>query len=165
MNLTTRIDEHLENFRTIESQILQLLDGMDYCLDWKPDSSAWSARQVVYHLLETPEGGLHQVLWGMLSGEMAEFDIWADLDNLTPDRLAYDTEQLREDIGEFFRGMAEVLGTATDDDLDTKAILARHRVRGRENERTLQDLLDGIFAHHWGGHLDQIRELRTSLGM
>jgi hypothetical protein len=163
--LTTRIDEHLENLRSTESQLLRLLDGMDYCLDWKPDPSAWSARQVVYHLLETPEGGLHQVLWGMLSGEMEEFDIWADLDNLTPDRLAYDTEQMREDIGEFFRGMAEALGTATDDDLDAKAILARHRVRGRDDERTLQNLLDGIFAHHWGSHLDQITELRTSLGM
>ena len=165
MNLTTRIDEHLENCRKIEAQILQLLDGMDYCLDWKPDASAWSARQVVYHLLETPEGGLHQVLWGMISGELDEFDVWADLDNLTPDRLSYDTEQLREDIGTFFRGMAEALETATDDDLDAKAVLFHSRVRGRTDERTLQKLLEGIFDHHWRAHLDQIRELRTSLGM
>jgi len=163
--LTTRIDEHLENFREIEAQLLRFLDGMDYCLDWKPEASAWSARQVVYHLLETPEGGLHQVLWGMLSGELEEFEIWADLDNLTPDRLTYDIEQLREDIGEFFRGMAEALETANDDDLDVKAVLARSMTRGRENERTLQMLLEGLFAHHWRNHLEQIVELRKSLGV
>jgi hypothetical protein len=163
--LTTRIDEHLGNFRSIEAELLQLLDGMDYCLDWKPDASAWSARQVVYHLLETPEGGLHQVLWGMLSGELEDFEVWPDLDNLNPDRLAYDIEQLREDIGEFFRGMAEALETANDDDLDEKAVLTRFRTRFREEERTLRVLLDGLFAHHWRNHLEQIRELRKSLGM
>ncbi len=159
------MNEHLENLRGTEVRLIQLLDGMDYCLDWKPDASAWSARQVVYHLLETPEGGLHQVLWGILSGELKDFEIWADLDNLTPERLAYDIEQLREDIGEFFRGMAESLETATDDDLDAKAALAHLRTRGRDDERTLRMLLDGLFAHHWGNHLEQIGELRKSLGM
>jgi inactivated superfamily I helicase len=163
--LTTRIDEHLDRIHGIEAEMLQLLDGMDYCLDWKPDASAWSARQVVYHLVETPEGGLHPVLWGILSGELKDFEIWADQDNLTPDRLTYDVEQLREDIGEFFRGMSEALETATDDDLDSKAVLAHHRKRGRDDERTLQMLLDGLFAHHWRSHLEQIGELRMSLGM
>ena len=41
---------------------------MDYCLDWKPDASAWCARQVVYHLLNTPPGGLASVVKGVLSG-------------------------------------------------------------------------------------------------
>ncbi len=165
MTLTTRVDEHLENLRSAEARLIQLLGGMDYCLDWKPEPSAWSARQVVYHLLETPEGGLHRVLWGILSGELKDLEIWADLDNLTPERMAYDIEQLREDIGEFFRGMTEALETATDDDLDAKAVLIHLRTRGREDERTLQMLLDGLFAHHWRSHLEQIGELRKSLGM
>ena len=163
--MINRKDAHLENVDSVQSELLRLLDGMDYCLDWKPDPSDWSARQVVYHILDTPRGGIHQVLWGTISGDLDDFELWADLDNMTPDRSTYDLEQIREDIIEFFQRMEEALEAADEEDFEKKSILAHLRSRGVDEVRTLQLLLDGIFDGHWKQHLEQIRELREGLGM
>ena len=158
-------DGHLRNVHSVQGELLELLDGMDYCLDWKPDPSAWSARQVVYHILDSPPGGIHQVLWGTISGDLDEFELWADMDNMSPDRSGYDLEQIREDIGEFFQGMEEALDAADEEDFEGKSIMAHLRTRGVDEMRTLQMLLEGIFDGHWKQHLQQIRELREGLGM
>ncbi len=163
--MTSRRDGHLENARGIRSELLGLLDGMDYCLDWKPDPSVWSVRQLVYHVLETPPGGIHEILWGMLSGELEEFEILADLDNITPDRLGYDIEQIREDVGEFFQAMEDALETAADEDFDERSALAHVRSRGVDEVWNVQMLLERLFDRHWRQHLGQTRGLREALGV
>ena len=55
--MSDAITAHVANLHAARTQLLELLDGMDYCLDWKLEPSDWSARQVVYHLLESPPGG------------------------------------------------------------------------------------------------------------
>ena len=163
--MINRKDAHLENVSSVQSELLRLLDGMDYCLDWKAEPAAWSARQVVYHILDSPPGGIHQVLWGTISGDLDEFELWADRDNITPDRSAYDLDQIREDIDEFFVGMGEALEAADEEDFEEKSILAHLRSRAVDETRTLQMLLEGIFDRHWRQHLQQIRDLREGLGM
>ena len=163
--MTRQRDAHLATVHSIKDELLQLLDGMDYCLDWKPDSSAWSAREVVYHLLDTPPGGVHQVLRGILSGQIKEYDLWADRSNMTPERLAYDAEQVRVDIGQFFRGMEEALSLAAEEDFAGKSILLHLHRLGRDETWTAQMLLERPFARHWQEHVTQIRELKTSLGI
>ena len=163
--MTSRKDEIQGKVSGIRSELLDLLNGMDYCLDWKPDPSAWSVRQVVYHILDTPTSGIHQVVWGMLSGELAEFEIWSDLDNMTADRMGYDVEQIREDIDEFFHELSEAIESATGEDFDEKSALAHLRSRGVDEDRTVQELLDRAFEGHWREHLAQISDLRDSLGM
>ena len=78
------IAEHRQNLAAIHQRLTGLLDGMDYCLDWKPDAAAWSVRELVYHLLDTPAGGWPTVIAGTLSGELSEYEIQSDLTNLTP---------------------------------------------------------------------------------
>ena len=163
--MTSRRNAHVENVRGVRAELLGLLDGMDYCLDWKPEPSAWSARQVAYQLLDSPPGGMHQVLWGMLSGDLDEFELWSDLDNMTPERLAYDLEQIREDIGEFFLAVEEALESVAAEDFDEKSVLALFRSRGTEEVLTVQVLLERFFDRHWRGHLGQLRELRLGLGL
>ena len=163
--MTSRKDENQGKVSGIRSELLDLLDGMGYCLDWKPDPTAWSVRQVVYHILDTPAGGIHQVIGGLLSGEMAEFEIWADLDNMTADRMGYDLEQLREDIDGFFHELSVAIESATEEDFDEKSALAHLRSRGVDEKRTVQELLDRAFESHWKGHLAQISDLRDALGM
>ena len=149
----------------IRSELLGLVEGLDYCLDWKPDPSDWSVRQVVYHILDTPAGGIHEVVWGILSGELTEFEIWADLDNITAERMAYDLDQIREDIDEFFHELDQAIESAIEEDFDEKAALAHLRSRGLDEDRTVQELLDRAFEGHWRGHLTQISELKDALGM
>ena len=163
--MASQKEAHLATISGIQAELLQLLDGMDYCLDWKPDSSAWSAREVVYHLLDTPAGGFHLVLQGTLSGTLAEFDLWSDQSNMTPERLAYDSERVRQDIGRLFHGMDEAMATAADTDFEGKSVLVHLKSRGLDEPRTIQNLLDGLFARHWRDHVAQIRELREALGV
>ncbi len=163
--MTSQKEENQGKVSGIRSELLGLVDGMDYCLDWKPEPSAWSVRQVVYHILDTPAGGIHEVVWGMLSGELTEFEIWADLDNMTAERMGYDIEQIREDIDEFFHELDQAIESATEEDFDEKSALAHLRSRGVDEDRTVQELLDRAFEGHWRGHLAQIKDLRDSLGM
>lgn len=158
-------ETHLETVRAINAEILQLLDGMDYCLDWKPDASSWSAREVVYHLVDTPPNGIHTVLQQILSGQINELDLWSDLANMTPERQAYEMDDVLTDVDGLFRGLEETLKSAGEVELSEKSAMVHQRIRGWDEPRTVVELLEGLFARHWREHLSQIRELRESLGM
>ena len=82
--LTSSKQAHLDNAAVIQGELTALLDGMDYCLDWKPDPESWSAREVLYHLLDTPPGGIHKVAAGIVAGSITEYEIWSDRSNMTP---------------------------------------------------------------------------------
>ena len=163
--MKTLRDAQLAKVQSIEAELLGLLEGMDYCLDWKPDPEAWSVREVLYHLLDTPAGGVHTVLQGIVSGELAEFEVWADRSNMTPERQSHDIDGILHDISVLFRGIETALESSSDEDLTGKTALAYLRSYGREDHRSGQTLLDGLLARHWGEHLEQIRELRETLGV
>jgi len=163
--LTDHRDTHLEKIRGIRSQILANLEGMDYCLDWKPDADSWSVREVVYHLVDTPEGGLHTLISGMLSGQTKEFDLMPDLNNMNPERQTLDLNRVRLDVAQVLDGLEAAVSAASDEGLATITVLAHLRARGIDEERTPQILLEGLFARHWQGHADQLRELRETLGI
>ena len=161
----TNKDANLQTVRTIRAELLELLDGMDYCLDWKPDPDAWSVREVVYHLLDTPPGGIHTVLRQGLAGEISEFDLRSDLTNMTEARLSYEMEQVVEDVDRLFQGMEAALDGSGEGDLSSRSVVVHQRNRGWDEPRTLQQLLDGLFARHWREHLAQVGELREALGV
>jgi hypothetical protein len=156
---------YLENISSIRTELLQALEGMDYCLDWKPSPDSWSAREVIYHLVDTPSGGLHALLQGMLAGRIHEFDLTPDLTNMTPERQTLDIDQALQDVTLVLNGMEAAVSAASEEDLARKSALAHLKASGRDEERTAQMLLEGLFARHWRGHLGQLRELRETLGV
>jgi hypothetical protein len=163
--MASQKEAHLATIRSIQAELVQFLDGMDYCLDWKPEDNAWSAREVVYHLLDTPPGGVHWVLRGIFSGQLKECDLWADRSNMTPERLANDADRVRQDIGRFFQGMEEAVGAAAEEDFAGKSILLHLHRLGRDETWTAQMLLERPFARHWREHVAQIGDLKASLGI
>jgi len=163
--LTSQKEVHLTSVRRIRDELFQVLEGMDYCLDWKPETPAWSAREVLYHLLDTPPGGVHRVLAGVLSGQLREYDLWADRSNMTPQRAAYSMEQVRADLQRFFQGLEAAVGMAGEGDFEGKSVLVHLKSRGRDETRTAQMLLERGFSRHWGEHLEQLRSLREALGV
>jgi hypothetical protein len=163
--LTDHRDAHLEKIRGIRSQILANLEGMDYCLDWKPDADSWSVREVLYHLVDTPEGGLHTLISGMLSGQTKEFDLTPDLNNMNPKRQTLDLNRVRLDVAQVLDGLEAAVSAANDEGIATITVLAHLKARGIDEELTPQMLLEGLFARHWQGHADQLRELRETLGI
>ena len=163
--MSTNKDTHLQAVQAIHAELMELLNGMDYCLDWKPDPDAWSVRDVVYHLLDTPSEGIHTILRQVLAGEISEFDLRSDLTNMTMERLSYEMERVVEDVNLLFCGMEAALQASGEGDLLEKSVLVHQRNRGWDEPRTLHNLLEGLFARHWREHLVQVRELREALGM
>ena len=163
--MTSQKSIFLDDIRSIKAELIQLLDGMDYCLDWKPDPDSWSAREVIYHLVDTPAGGLHSLIQGMLSGQKKEFDLMSDQSNMTPDRLVQEFPQVAKDVLAVLEGLEETVSGASEAELAEKTITAHLLARETREQRTVQNLLQGLFARHWRGHLSQIQELREALGM
>lgn len=159
----TSVQGHRENVDSLRASLVELLDGMDYCLDWKPDDSDWSAREIVYHLLDTPPGGNAEMVRKLVSGEIAEYEIWSDRTNVTEARSTLDMAEIESEIAAFFELFDTALAATTDSDLQTRRVLMHQRTRGEDVERTLEEALAGI-DRHWRGHMEQLRELREALG-
>ena len=157
------IESQRENADSLRQALLELLDGMNYCLDWKPEESDWSAREIVYHVIDTPPGGMASVVRDIVSGKITEYEIWSDRTNVTGNRATLDMEEVEADIAAFFGVFSAALATATDDDLQSRRVLMHQRTRGQDEDRTLETALAG-FDRHWRGHLEQLRELRSALG-
>ena len=160
----TTIQIQRDNVASLGADLLALLSGMDYCLDWKSGDDDWSAREIVYHLLDTPPGGNAELVRKIVSGEIAEYEISSDRTNVTEARLTLDMAEIESDISAFFQTFDAALAAASDGDLQTRRVLMRQRTRGEDVERTLEEALAGI-DRHWRGHMEQLRELRDALGL
>lgn len=158
------IHDQRENLGALSTGLVELLNGMDYCLDWKPDDSQWSAREIVYHLLDTPPGGTPAVVRGIVSCEISEYEIWSDRTNVTEDRATREMDGVQDDIAGFFTAFGNALDLAEDSDLHGRSVIMHQRTRGEDLERTLEELLAG-FDRHWRAHLEQLSELRAALGL
>lgn len=161
--METAVAEHRQNLAAVHQRLTGLLDGMDYCLDWKPDAAAWSVRELVYHLLDTPAGGWPAVIAGTLSGNLSEYEIQSDLTNLTPERAAADLGQIAADIDAYFAQFNAALEPAADADLTAKTAMMRHLTRQQHEPRSVGQMLAG-FDRHWQEHLQQLAELHDALG-
>ena len=159
----TTIQSQQDNVDSLRTALLELLDGMNYCLDWKPDESEWSAREIVYHLLDTPPGGTALLVQSIVSGEITEYEIWSDRTNVNETRATLEMEEVEADISAFFVKFNDALQAANDADLQGRRVLMRQRTRRQDEERTLEALLEG-WSRHWQAHLEQLGELRAALG-
>ena len=163
--MTTHRDSFLQEIQNIRSELGRLLEGMDYCLDWKPGDEEWSAREVVYHLVDTPGGGVHTAVQSVLTGDIQELSITASLTNLTQERLGNALNQAQEDITNVLTGLERALGSATDAELTDKKVPVHSITRATTMDRNALELVERIFVRHWREHLAQLAELRDALGL
>ena len=157
-------EENLAAVRRIRAELLRLLDGMDYCLDWK-DGDGWCAREILYHLVDTPDGGVGGVIAGTLDGSRSEVTILPDINNITPERRAADLDAAIAGPLAILQTIEDAISAAAEADFEQRTIFARLPARGIAETRTAQSLIDGVFARHWGEHLAQLRTLRETLGI
>ena len=104
------------------------------------------------------------LIQGVLSGARKEFDLVPDRSNMTAERVAKDLEEVRRDINTVLRGLEESVSAAGEQELSERPVLAHLKARGRDEERTVDMLLERGFVGHWQEHLKQIGELRALLG-
>ena len=156
-------DENLATVRRIRDELTNLLAGMDYCLDWK-DGDNWCAREVLYHLVDTPEGGIGGVITGVLNGTRDEVTILPDANNMTDERMATDIDEAMGGPLSILQTAEDAIAAASDADFTERTAMAHLPHREIHEVRTAQAFIDGL-ERHWGEHLNQLRTIRESLGM
>ena len=154
---------NLATVRRVREELTTLLDGMDYCLDWK-QGDQWCAREVLYHLVDTPDGGIGSVIAGVLTGSMPEVTILPDKNNVTPERMAADIDEVIAGPLAILQTAEDAIAEASDGDFEAKTAMAHLPHRGIHEDRTAQSFIDGL-ERHWGEHLNQLRAIREALGM
>ena len=163
--MTTGKQAYVESAREIKSKLLAILDGMDYCLDWKQDSDEWSARETIYHILESPPGGIHTLIKGIFAGDVQEYDMWSDMTNVTPERATYDLPQITADIDSCFDGIVDVLSSSSDEALEATTVVLHQKSRGFDEERPVKTILERSLDGHMRDHLVQLKAVRDALGI
>ena len=163
--MVTQRDSFFQEIESIRDELDRLLDGIDYCFDWKPSDEEWSGREIIYHIVDTPSGGVHIAVRGVLDGELNEITITAGLTNITPGRQANGIAEVRNDLKEVLTGLEQALSSATDAKLDERSVVIRAISFSTSPERTARELLARTFVHHWREHLAQLAELREMLGL
>lgn len=156
-------EDNLATVRRIRDDLTGLLEGMDYCLDWK-DGDNWCAREVLYHLVDTPEGGIGGVIAGVLDGTRDEVTILPDANNMTPERMAADIDEVAVGPLAIILTAENAIAAASDADFVEKTAMAHLPHRDIHEVRTAQAFIDGL-ERHWGEHLNQLRTIREALGM
>ena len=156
---------HLNSIQSIKTEFIALLEGMDYCLDWKQNESEWSVRELVYHILDTPPGGAQNLVIGIISGDIHEYEIWSDLTNITSERAGHDIDQINSDIAMFFCSLSSAISDLSDRDLQAKKAIMHQRTRKVSQERSLDSILERTLNGHIRDHLIQLRSIREALAI
>ena len=155
----------LEEVAGIRLELERLLAGMEYCLDWKPDEGEWSVREVVYHIVDTPEGGIHDAVQRTLDGALPELTVNGNLSNMTDQRVGKDMDAVKADIEAVLSGMERALAPVDDSELSGRETVVHSTMRGVSETRSARNLSQRLFAGHWREHLAQIAALRDALGI
>ena len=163
--MTTQKDSYLQDIQSIRSELDRLLEGIDYCFDWKPDEEEWSAREIVYHMVDTPSGGIHRAVQGVLEGRVQELAVTASLTNLTQERRERELGGVREDVQAVLAGLEGALSSTTDAELAGRKVPLHSITRSTTEDRTAQELVAGLFLRHWREHFGQLAAIREALGL
>jgi hypothetical protein len=135
---------------------------MDEFIDRTTDTEDWSIRDIIYHLSDTPSGGLGLLFQGMVNGNINEFDLIPDLTNVTEIRKSNTLDEARLELLGVLYDIEQVVSLATSDLYENTTVTAHIILRKTDETRTLEALLRGLFARHWLSHLDQIEILRNA---
>ena len=151
--------------RTLKQDLTDVLDGMDNCLDWKNDPNSWSAREVIYHLIDTPAEGMDLLVHRILKAEGEVFELVPDTSNMSEVRLLNDIEQVKADIFKILDNLELIITDTSSEELMEKKVVVDLVNQGANEERTVLNLLEGLFIRHWSQHVIQLINTRFSLGL
>ena len=163
--MTTKRDSFVRQIHDIRSELNRMLAGMDYCLDWKPDENEWCAREIAFHLVDTPEGGMHAAVFQTLDRSTTELALHSSQTNMTPERQQSELSAIQEELDAVLSGMEAVLDSTNDAEMAEKTVLAHSMRANAVVPWPAEDLIERVLINHWREHLAQLAGLRDALGV
>lgn len=156
MALQLEIQNYKSILNAFSYTMINLLSNESSNIDKPLTEDAWSLRQHVYHLLDTPLGGLHEALSHGLLNPNPILEVIPDLDNLNCDRKTFIPAQIIQDINTYRISFNQVLDSYDNTKLDSIIIKTHFPKRNFTEDRTARTLLDRLFIRHWSEHLYDI---------
>ena len=163
--MTTQRDSFLQDTQSIRRELDRLLEGLESHLDSKPNDEEWSAREIIYHMVETPEEGIHIAVQRTLEGSIQVLPMIANLTNLTSERQSKALADIRMDVEAVLSGMEGALTSTTDAELEERKTVFHSILRNVKEDRSAYQLTAGYFVRHWRDHIGQLATLREALGL
>jgi hypothetical protein len=140
------------------------LRTLDYSLDWKADPEnpeTWSARDIVSHLLGTPERNALAYLKHTLKPDGSVMPMEAGNPVRATERRAASLAQLLSQLEAQYQEMRRLVLEATPQRLEAKGLFLG---RSGNTEVSFLDRAYGSFHRHLREHTRQIQTLREELG-
>ena len=163
--MTSQRDSFLQDTQSIRRELDRLLEGLESHLDSKPNDEEWSAREIIYHMVETPEEGIHIAVQRTLEGSIQVLPMIANLTNLTSERQSKALADIRMDVEAVLSGMEGALTSTTDAELEERKTVFHSILRDVKEDRSAHQLTAGYFVRHWRDHIGQLGTLREALGL
>jgi hypothetical protein len=146
----------LDSFIICLSSILERnKNDVDSC----PDETSWSIRQHIYHLLDTPTGGIHSIMTTVKTNPKELLVIIPDLDNITEADQKKTSLEIQTDLINYSKLFHSCLSLYSEEDLDQIIIQTSLPKRGIIEGRTPRSLLDRLFVSHWSEHISDLLKL------
>ena len=139
--MVLRNTDLLVAIRTLKQDLTDVLDGMDNCLDWKKDPDSWSAREVIYHLIDTPAQGMDLLVHRILKTEGEVFELVPDISNMSEVRLLNNIEQVKADIFNILDNLESIITDTSLEELGERKVVVNLLDQGANEERTVLNLL------------------------
>ena len=165
VSMTSLTKSILRRANQLERDLEKSIEGMDYYIDNKLDIEEWSVREVLWHILEDPEGGMPKAVESIIDGTLSELTIVADETHLTLERQSMDLPAIRQEIGAYFRQLKEVLSVVSDGQISRITISCWFPLKNHREDRTSEALLEGLFLRHWSDHVKQLQALQLAFSL
>ena len=142
------------------AELLRQTKGLDNALDWK--AGQWSARDVLSHLAGTPVQNVLAWVQQVLHEDYPTIAVVGDDPFLTPERRTKRLLDLLSELECIYSSVAQIIRTASPAQLARKGLF-RFATRPEE-ERTPLVIVGSSFDRHWQSHVQQLAQIRDSLG-
>ena len=163
MSLTR--EEVLVEMEAVWQELRHELRDLDESLDWKRDardSESWTIRDIVSHLVGTEEFNALAYLQHTLEDSDSEMRMEAGNPVRTPRRRSQSLSELVEDLSAQCQEMRRRVEEASPTQLEAKG---RFVGQSGTREQTFLERAYRAFNYHMREHLEQIRNLRTEMGV
>lgn len=163
MSLTR--EEVLAEMEVVWQELRYELRDLDQSLDWKSDaqdSESWTIRDIVSHLVGTEEFNALAYLQHTLKDGDSEMRLEPGNPVRTPQRGGQSLSELVEELGVQYREMRRMVEEASPGQLEAKG---RFVGQSGTREQTFLERAYRAFNYHMREHVEQIRSLRTEMGV